>query len=208
MIEKYIKGKISVFIDAANILYSQQTMGWEVDYKRLIEYFKKNFHLVFIGFYYGRIKENKGQEKFFQMLTDRGYTLRTKPVKYIKTPKGTVFKGNLDVELTLDMSQQIEKYDTAILFSGDSDFAPVVDFVKNKGKKVIVLSSRGHVARELARAADKYIPFESFKDIFRRKKSPRQLAGEVYSDKRITQKRQTVNTIKIKKRGSNLRTKP
>ena len=40
MISKFVKGKVAVFIDAANILYSQQTLGWRVDYQRLKTYFE------------------------------------------------------------------------------------------------------------------------------------------------------------------------
>lgn len=192
MIKKFVKGKVAVFIDAANILYSQQTLGWEVDYKNLIKYFNKNFTLIFIGFYYGQVKENQGQERFFQMLIDRGYTLRTKPVKYIRTLKGTVLKGNLDVELTLDMSQQVDKYDTAVLFSGDSDFTELAQFVKSKGKRIVVFSTRGHIAKELIQTADKYIPFEFVRKVLERKKSPRRMAGDVYSKKIVTHRRLVV----------------
>lgn len=174
-LKKYIKANVAVFIDAANILYSQQTLGWQIDYKKIARYFQKNSTLVFLGFYYGTIKENQGQARFFSMLADRGFTVRTKPVKYIKTVKGTILKGNLDIELALDMMQLVEKYNIVVLFSGDSDFAAVVELVKQKGKKVIVISSRGHIARELARASDKYIPLETLRSSFERniKKSPR-----------------------------------
>ena len=40
MIGQYTKGRVYVFVDAANILYSQQSLGWRVDYKKLLEYFK------------------------------------------------------------------------------------------------------------------------------------------------------------------------
>jgi uncharacterized LabA/DUF88 family protein len=75
------------------------------------------------------------------------------------------------------MSQKIDNYDTAILFSGDSDFVPVVEFVKRKKRKVIVISSRGHIAKELIKASDRYIPFEILKELFERKKSPRHSDG-------------------------------
>jgi len=40
MIKKFIKGRAAVFIDAENILYSQQTLGWRIDYQRLRDYLK------------------------------------------------------------------------------------------------------------------------------------------------------------------------
>jgi len=104
------------------------------------------------------------------MLADRGFTLRTKPVKYIKSRKGMILKGNLDVELTLDMSQLTNKYDCAILLSGDSDFEALVRFVRSKGKQVIVISSRWHIAKELIQAAHVYIPLEKLRKDWERKK--------------------------------------
>lgn len=163
-------GKTAVFIDAANILYSQQAFGWQVDYKRLIACLKNDFDIIFVGFYYGEIKTNDGQKRFFQMLEDNGYTLRTKPVKYIKTPKGTLLKGNLDVELAFDILRLKEKLNTCVLFSGDSDFEVVLKYLREKKKKVIVVSTKGRVAIELIRNCDKYINLKKLKTVLERKK--------------------------------------
>lgn len=167
--DKLIKSKkTAVFIDAANILYSQQTLGWQLDYKKLAEVLKKDFKMIFLGFYYGEIKENKGQERFFQMLKDRGYTLRTKPVKYIKTPKGTILKGNLDIELAYDVFRLQKKFDMCILFSGDSDFEIVLKYLRTLKKHVIVVSSKGHVSIELIKNSDKYLDLKKFRSILER----------------------------------------
>jgi uncharacterized LabA/DUF88 family protein len=162
-------GKTAVFIDAANILYSQKTLGWQVDYKKLINCLKKDFKLIFVGFYYGEIKTNNGQQRFFQMLQDRGYTLRTKPVKYIKTQKGTILKGNLDIELAFDILRLKEKFSTCILFSGDSDFEAILKYLREKRKKVIVVSTKGRIAIELIRNCDKYINLKKLRHLLERK---------------------------------------
>ena len=78
-------GKVAVFIDAANILYSQQSMGWQVDYKKLSKFLKRNFDVIFIGFYLGVLKKSKGQKMFLEILRDHDYTVRSKPVKSIHT---------------------------------------------------------------------------------------------------------------------------
>lgn len=170
-----LKGKTAVFIDVSNIYYSQQTLGWEIDYQKVIKFFQLETKTVFAYFYSGIVSKNKRQQKFFARMRKFGYRVKTKEVKWIKDKYGRVLKGkgNLDIELALDMSQQVDKYNTVVLFSGDSDFVPIVEFVKRKGKNVIVFSSRGHIAKELVQVADKYIPFESVKKLFERKKSPR-----------------------------------
>lgn len=161
--------RTAVFIDAANMLYSQRTLGWQIDYKKLIKLLKREFKIIYVGFYYGELKENPGQAKFFQMLNDRGYTLRTKPVKYIKTPKGTILKGNLDIELAFDVFERTNKFKKCFLFSGDSDFEPVLKFLRKKKKDTIVVSTSGHVSIELIRNCDKYLDLKKLRQNLERK---------------------------------------
>lgn len=175
---------MAVFIDAANILYSQQTLGWEIDYEKLINYFKKNTRLISAHFYSGVVSKNIKQEKFFRKMRSFGYKVTTKEVKWIRDKNGKILKGkgNLDIELALDLTQDMTHYKTAVLISGDSDFEPAVRFIKRKGKKVLVVSSRGHIAKELIRAADKYIPLEALKTELKRdqiKNHPR-FSGGMY----------------------------
>jgi len=182
-LKQIVKGKTAVFIDAANILYSQQTLGWQVNYKKLA-LILQTIKPIFIGFYYGTIKDNHKQDEFFNILKDHGYTLRTKPVKYIKTPKGTVLKGNLDIELAYDLLKLSDSFDTCVLFSGDSDFEILLKDLRERNKKVIVISTKGHVAIELIRTCDKFIDLKKFEDQIKRepKNSPRKSGGKVYSD--------------------------
>ena len=58
-------------------------------------------------------------------------------------------KGNLDVELVVDALIGADQFDTFILFSGDSDFLPLLRALKHKEKEVIVYSTQGLSAREL-----------------------------------------------------------
>lgn len=169
-LKQYIKGKVAVFIDAANILYSQQDLKWEIDYKKLAKYFQNNYNLKFLGFYYGMIRENEGQAKFFAMLKDRGFTVKTKPVKYIKTPKGTILKGNLNIELAYDVLRLEKEFDTCLLFSGDSDFEIILKHLKKRKKQILVISTKGHVSIELIRNCNKYIDLKRLRGILERKR--------------------------------------
>lgn len=186
---KVKKLKVAVFIDAANILYSQIDLGWQVDYKKLIKYFGKLGELVFAGFYYGVVEKNEGQKRFLEMLADRGYTLRTKPVKFIKTKQGIIKKGNLDVEIAFDMLKKQNEFDVCILMSGDSDFEVILEEMKSLKKTVIIYSMRGHVAKELIRVADKYVPLEKIKGEVQRKNHPDTRSGDVHSEKNYSKKK-------------------
>lgn len=155
--KKHIKGKTAVFIDAANILYSQKTLGWKIDFLKLKKLFKKQTNLIGLFYFTGIVDKNQKQEGFLEKLRTYGYLVISKEVKFIKGEKNkTIAKGNLDVELALDAYRLRRKYKTLILFSGDSDFAYLINLLKKEGKKVIVFSTRGHISKELLIRA-KYI---------------------------------------------------
>ena len=65
-------------------------------------------------------------------------------------------KGNMDVEMTIDAIHYAKKYNTAVLFTGDSDFLALVTYLKNGGKKVYVFSSKNNVSQELRTGGDGY----------------------------------------------------
>ena len=164
MIGQFVKGRVYVFVDAANILYSQQTLHWRVDYRKLKEYFKKECDLKAIYFYTGWVGENHKQNSFIKKLEQFGYIVKAKEVKRIKISKSAYeWKGNLDVELTIDVLGNISDFDTLILMSGDSDFAPLLDAVKSRHKRALVMSTKGHISKELLDRA-KYINIKKLKD--------------------------------------------
>lgn len=155
MLHNFVKGRIYVFVDAENVFYSQRTLGWKISYEKLMSYFKKECGDDVKCFVYsGKDENNTRQLKFLDMLEITGYVVRTKVVKKIKSHDGGYkWKSNLDIELAFEMVDTKDKYDTAILVSGDSDFAIPIDRIKHSGKRIIVMSTRGHIAKELLERA-------------------------------------------------------
>ncbi len=181
VIKPFIAGRVCVFIDAANILYSQQSLGWRVDYKKLKEYFTGECNLSGIYFFTGKVGDNKKQNSFLKKLADLGYKIKAKEVKRIKISENNYeWKGNLDVELTISVLANLENFDTLILMSGDSDFASLLDEVKIHKKRVLVMSTKGHVAKELLDRA-KYINLKKLKSVIslEEQKIPPPKQGEV-----------------------------
>jgi uncharacterized LabA/DUF88 family protein len=167
MINKYIMGKVVVFIDAANLESSLKDLGWRMDYGKLYQYFSKNNNLVRISYYSARF-DNIGHDNFLTVLKRSGFKLITKKVKNIYNGKYTLNKANFDVEISLDAVSIIDQYKTLILFSGDSDFDYLVKHLKLNNKKVIVVSSQYHISNELVTCCDKYIDISKLENIFRR----------------------------------------
>lgn len=164
ILKNLIKGKVYVFIDGANIFYAQRSLGWKVSYEELLKYFKKECGKnVKCFMYIATIPGNEKQKKFLDLLDILGYIVRTKPIKIIQLKNNQkIWKGNLDIELALEMFDTMESYDTAILISGDSDFAAVVDRLKQKEKRVIVMSTKNHISKELIERA-KFLDFKKIK---------------------------------------------
>lgn len=153
MINEYVSGRVGVFIDEANLFHSQKTLGWRIDYNKLywllydLNLGVKNIFL-YTSFLLGNIK----QINFLAKLVEYGYVVHSKEVKEIKDKSGIIIrKGNLDIELALDAYRFSSVYDTLILFSGDSDFAYLIDILKEQNKQIIIVSSKSHISRELLR---------------------------------------------------------
>jgi len=134
-----------------------------VDYTKLKSYLEKQTHLHVVYYYTGKVGLLEKQIGFIKKLEKLGFYVVTKEVKFIKTERGkTVPKGNLDVELALDAFRTCSEYKTILLFSGDSDFAYLIDLLKKQGKRVVVFSTRGHISKDLLDRA-KYIDLRKLK---------------------------------------------
>ena len=112
--------KIAIFIDAANIFYSQKTLGWKVDYEKFLSYWGKTGEITGAYFYTAVISTNQKQLKFFKALEKIGYTVITCEVKIIKDNKKTIQKGNFDVKLAIDIVLKEKEYDLARLERADT----------------------------------------------------------------------------------------
>jgi uncharacterized LabA/DUF88 family protein len=168
MIGNFIKNKAAVFIDAANIFYSERTLGWRIDFRRLVQYLRQEAPIAGLYYYTGIVEQNERQRAFLRKIESFGYVVTAKEVKMIRSRNGSeVAKGSLDIELALDAYIQRDSYDTFILFSGDSDFAYLLEVLKQSGKNVIVVSTRGHISKDLIERA-KYIALPKLRSAIER----------------------------------------
>ncbi len=146
-------------------------MGWWIDYAKLKDLFKDN-NLIEIRDYCVR-HNTDNQDKFFTFLKRNNFILITKPLKVIKAEdisKGDIRKANFDVEIAVDVMEMLDKFDTLVLFSGDSDFDYLLRKLKKKNKNTIVISTKHHISKELINSSDKYIDLKKLKSIIQREK--------------------------------------
>lgn len=173
MISKYIKGRTSVFIDASNVYHSYKRLKWKIDFRKFLEYLKKESNLTGVYYYTARDLSSNKQTRFLNFMEMIGYAVRSKKVKFIKDKKFQAerdgfFKGNLDVELTIDVLETKDRYDTIILVSGDSDFEPLLQLMKMRYKKrCLVMATKYNISIELIKCA-KYIDIKKLKNFIQK----------------------------------------
>ena len=168
---------IYVFIDASNLWEAQKAKGKFFNYEKLRDFIKKEFIGSSIKvFYYTAYPANgtrdyslDGKHKFFTFLMKGlGFEVQKKELKRISiiTEAGQSIeeKGNMDVEMTIDAIHYIKKYNTAVLFTGDSDFLALATYLKNDGKKVYIFSSRNNISEELRTGGDGYFDVLNLKE--------------------------------------------
>lgn len=150
-----MRKRAGIFIDGTNLYFIQKNfLNAKIDIVKFVNYFK-NFYDIYNTFFYVAYKEeDEKQEKFFKLLAFSGITVVKKPVKQLKDGS---MKGDLDVDIAIDMLLTKDNYDTAILCSGDSDFEKLVQVLRNFGKEVICVSTKESTSIELVNAADRYI---------------------------------------------------
>ncbi len=156
--------KIALFIDGANLYSAARALGFDIDYKRLLNEFGRKCYML-RAYYYTALAEDQEfstLRPLIDWLDYNGYTVVTKPLKefYDQTGRRKV-KGNMDIELVIDAMELADQVDHVVLFSGDGDFRRLAEAVQRKGKKFSVVSSLQTqppmIADDLRRQADHFI---------------------------------------------------
>ena len=153
--------KIALFIDGANLYATAKTLGFDIDYKKLLKEFQSRGTLV-RAFYYTAIIEDQEYSSIrplIDWLDYNGYTVVTKATKEFVDQAGRrKIKGNMDIELAVDAMELASHVDEIVLFSGDGDFRSLVEAVQRHGVRVTVISTISTqppmIADELRRQAD------------------------------------------------------
>ena len=167
--------RTALFIDGANLYSASRNLGFDVDYRNLLEFFRKKTHVI-RAYYYSAVLETEEYSPL-KPLTDwlayNGYTLVTKPAKEFTDSLGRRrVKGNMDIEVAVDMLELAPRIDHAVLFSGDGDFRCLVEAMQRKGVRVTVVStvkSQPPMASDdLRRQADNFVDLADLEDLIGR----------------------------------------
>ena len=170
--------RTALFIDGSNLYSASRSLGFEIDYRNLLNFFRSKTTVV-RAYYYSALLETEEYSPL-KPLTDwlayNGYTLVTKAAREFTDPAGRRrVKGNMDVELAVDMLELAPRLDHAVLFSGDNDFRRLIEAVQRLGVRVSVVSSvrtnPTMVGDDLRRQADHFIELAEIAPEFTRRQS-------------------------------------
>lgn len=167
----YDQDKVAMFIDGSNLYAAAKSLEFDIDYRKLLSWGASRGRLV-RAFYYTALIEDTDYSPIRPLvdwLDYNGYTMVTKPTKEFVDAHGRrKIKGNMDIELAIDVMEMADHLDHIILFSGDGDFRCLIEAVQRKGVRVTVVStiesSPPMVADELRRQADYFLDLESLRE--------------------------------------------
>lgn len=160
----YPQERIALFIDGANLHSAAKSLGFDIDYRRLLALFAAKGQLL-RAYYYTAVMEEQDYSPLRPLvdwLDYNGFAVVTKPAKEQVDQTGRRrIKGNMDLELAVDMMEVAAHIDHAVLLSGDGDFTPLLAAVQRKGVRVSVVSTMKSqppmISDDLRRQADNFI---------------------------------------------------
>lgn len=181
----YQNERLALFVDGANLHGASKSLGFDIDYKRLLTEFSKRGRLI-RAFYYTTLMENDDYSPLrplIDWLDYNGFTMVTKPTKEYSDAMGRRrFKGSIDIELAVDAMEMADNTDHIVLFSGDGDFRRLVEALQRRGKRVSVVStlksSPPMISDDLRRQADNFIELQTLQSLIQRDPAARAQADE------------------------------
>ena len=183
----YPTDKIALFIDGANLYSAARSLNFDIDYKKLLDEFRKRGVLV-RAYYYTALAEDQDYSPvrpLVDWLDYNGFAVVTKPAREYTDANGRKrFRGGMDIEIAVDMMEMAGHADHLVLFSGDGDFRRLVEAVQARGVRVTVVStvkSQPPMASDdLRRQCDSFVELADLSSIIGRPRQslPRFIQGD------------------------------
>lgn len=147
--------QVGVFVDVQNLFYAaKDRYERRVDLIKLLDLIVGPRQLLTAYAYIVQIPEIK-QSNFISLLEHNGYTIRSKDLRL--RGDGSA-KGDWDVGIAVDVVSMLGSLDVVILASGDGDFCPLADLIKQQHKRIEVVAFEHNTSMDLQAVADQFFP--------------------------------------------------
>ena len=174
----YPTDRIALFIDGANLYSAAKALNFDIDYRKLLDEFRKRGILI-RAYYYTALVEGDDYSPIRPLvdwLDYNGFSLITKSAREYTDSQGRKrWRGDMDIEIACDMMEMAEHANHLVLFSGDGDFRRLLESVQRKGARVTVVStvksSPPMTSDELRRQADTFVDLADLASVVGRPRS-------------------------------------
>lgn len=150
--------RVAAFFDMSNLYFVARDLGVRIDYARLLDFLVAGRRLTCAYAYVTLAGEESSAVPFLTWLRRNGFRVVTRTLR--RASDGSL-RGDLDLELAIDVLLQVPHVDVIILVSGDSDYCYLVETVQRLGRRVEVASAPRNTAVELLELADYYVDLEA-----------------------------------------------
>lgn len=160
---KHPNQRVGVFIDVQNMYYSARNLyGAKVNFGEVVKKAVEGRQLIRAIAYVVRTKT--GEEKpFFEALYHQGIEYKEKEIQEFF---GGAKKADWDVGIAVDAIRISANLDVVIIASGDGDFVPLVEYLRNQGRQVEVVSFRESSSTKLVESVDVYTDLSADQDSY------------------------------------------
>jgi uncharacterized LabA/DUF88 family protein len=173
--------RLGLFLDGAHLHGVARNLGFEVDYKNLLGVFRRQARILRASYYTALLDTDDYSplRPLVDWLGYNGYHVVTKPAReYTDAAGRRRVRGDIGIELAVDVMTLAPRLDHAIIFAGDGDLRRLVEATQQLGVRVSVVStirtSPGMIADELRRQADQFIDLADLaNEVARRQVEPR-----------------------------------
>lgn len=142
------------FVDGQNLNLGVREIGWKIDFKKFRVYLKEKLAVKKAYYFIGYVE---GNSDLYASLQEAGYILIFKPT--FRNSDGKI-KGNCDAELVLQAMIEFNRYDKAVIVSGDGDFYCLIKYLKEKDKlETVVVPNKAGYSALIKKAAKGMITF-------------------------------------------------
>jgi uncharacterized LabA/DUF88 family protein len=153
--------RVGVFLDTQNIYHSAKNFYQrKVDFWKLINILVGERNLIYIFAYVIKTGLSPKEIDFFESLSKNGIKVKIKEA--VVYPDGSI-KADIDVNLVIDVIRFSSNLDVIILVSGDSDFVPLVEYLKNNGKQVEVAGFGKNTSVKLKEVCDYFYDLDDLR---------------------------------------------
>ncbi len=175
----YPTDRLALFIDGANLYSSARSLNIDIDYKKLLDEFRKRGVLIRAYYYMALVEDQEYSpiKPLVDWLDYNGFTIVTRPAReYVDATGRKRYRSRMDIEIAVDMMEMAAHLDHVVLFSGDGDLRRLVQSVQQKGVRVTVVSTvksqPATISDELRRQADAFVDLADLAGIVGRPKAP------------------------------------